>query len=376
MWIRIIHVNQEVWEAEFREAVQRAAARHTGSPESIKFGEPEHGHPDLVIYLGSLEGAQDPSCANKLTDYLNHAVRVLPLLRDLSHYREYTPQPLHEINGVQWSTAGEIGELVLRQIGLTEADRRVFLSYRRRDSTPLAMQLYDELHRLCYSVFLDRFDLEAGSRVQPRIYEALQEMSFVLLLESSQVQSSKWVEEEIGYAMEYGLGLLALAAPDIPEPPPFIMIPEDKRERIRLRDFESDGRLKPEALGRVLLRIEREHADQLRARRERMISDIFEVLRDAGRPSRRLGPCSLIRSGPLRETIVRVCPRPPTPRDLFTLGEERRARMDVPEAWLVGTRGGYHEGKEVTEWLARSLARQVPWLDPSEVAYKARHNLD
>jgi hypothetical protein len=126
----------------------------------------------------------------------------------------------------------------------------------------------------------------------------------------------------------------------------------------------------------VLLRIEQEHADQLRARRERLVQDVAAVLRDAARPCRRLGPSSLIRQGPNTSTIIRLCPRPPAPKDLYAIGQERAGRTDISKAWMVGVRTGYHEEREVTHWLAKSLAPPVRWLDPSEVRDEAASRLD
>lgn len=371
--ISFLHVNQQEWERELCNSIEQAAQRlHT----SVRFGTLDAGIPDLVVYLGSPEGAGDPACAEKLRLALDMDWLVLPIVRDLRRYTDDIPNILKDINGAEWSTAEEFAEDILKLIGLSEPDWRVFLSYLRKETSPLAEQLYDDLHRHRFTVFLDRFEIDHGKHVQGRIHEALHEMTFVLLLESSSAANSMWVEEEIGYALNYQLGLLALALPDIPDPPPFPLIDEDKRYRLNQNDFVRNLHLTDGALNRIRLRIKREHANQLWARRERMVADIQEHLERIGRPAQRRAPYTLVRSGQTRQTIIRVCPRPPDPHDLHRLDAHRLNQQTQMDGWVVADRGGYRERQQVTQWVADELRRPIRWIVPGDLEGEATRNMD
>lgn len=368
-------------ESELRKALEDRIAKHTGGLESIEFSD-SAAEPDLLIYLGSQQAKADPNIANRLETALQYKWRVLPLVDRLEDYNSLTPDSLHPINGDTWTNANQIAEFVLRQLGVTERDRRVFLSYRRRESTPMALQLYEKLHQAGYLVFLDYFSVDRGARIQERIQEALDEMSFVLLLESVGAAGSRWVaEEEVGYALNHRLGLLSVAFPQVKDAPVFPMIPPDRREQLVEQDLDEDGRFAPAALDRVILRIEREHADQLRTRREGMIKNVSELLSDAGRHTIRLGAYSLLlRDGKEKEEpakslgdlVIRVCPRPPNHRDLYELGREcgRQGGLQKesgPGAWIVALPGGCQETHDVARWIGEVQTPKVVFLSPLDL---------
>lgn len=377
MNIEILSAGEGERETQLRIALEARIAEHTGGSESIAFNDP-NVEPDLLVYLGSHQAKADPNVTGRIDTALAQKWRVLPLVDDLEDYHGLTPESLHSINGDRWTSAGQIAESVLRQLGVTERDRRVFLSYRRRESTPMALQLYEKLHQAGYLVFLDYFSVERGIRIQERIQQALDEMSFILLLESAGAAESKWVaEDEIGYALSQRLGLLSLAWPEL-NAPVFPMIPPDRREQLSRDDLEEDGRLTSKALERTTLRIEREHADQLRARREGMVKNVSELLAESGQNTIRLGPYSLLRRPSTRDgehtgdVVIRVCPRPASYRDMYELGQDclrRRAGKEVPGpgAWIVSLPGGYPENLDVARWIGGVQNPQVSFISPLEI---------
>ncbi len=374
--VRIVHEDRADWMTALDAAIRAAAERNTGASTAVVFQTATGADTDLVVYLGSAAGAASATCRTELEYAATLDRRILPIVGDLKRYTAETPEPIHPINGVEWSSAELLAEDILRHLGLTEPDRRIFLSYLRREATPLAEQLYDELHRRRYSVFLDRFELDACVRVQQSIHEALHESSFVLLLETPGVDTSCWVEQEVVYAMQHQLGLISLTIPTSR----FAVVPPDKRFPISPSDLsDSDtakARLTPTALDTVLLRVEQEHADQLRARRERMVLDVLSVLRDVSRPATRLGDCSVLRRAPDgNETVIRVCPRPPDPRDLHDLDLERSARPGAAKGWLFAEETGYPRRLRVTSWVARRLSSDMKWVTPGTFAKMAETQL-
>ncbi len=384
MRIEILQSGQPQREAELRKAIEDRIARHTGGSTTVSFDPASPEECDLIIYLGNAAAKADPAINTRISEAISKKTRLLPLVDRLEDYFNDTPDSLHLINGEKWSSAPEIAELVLRQLGVTDRDRRVFLSYRRKESTPVALQLYERLNQAGFMVFLDYFSVDRGVVIQDRITQALDEMSFVLLLETKGAAESKWVaEDEIGYALNHRLGLLSLAWPDL-DKTQFPMVPPDRREPLLSNEIGKDERLTPDALARVMLRIDREHADQLRARRERMITDVADLLQQQGHSTIRLGSHSLLvpREKPAkpsteasteegtRETVVWICPRPTNYWDMFELGSEcaqRKIAAAAPDAWVVRSPGGYPETLKVARWIGEIQIPRVSFFDPLDL---------
>ena len=371
MNIRILTSDRPEQAEEFKAALAARVSELTGGGVQPNWVEDSGPPPDLVVLFGSPRAAGDPDLNQAAQEAVDSKTQILSFVDNLLAYSQTTPQAVQHLNGVEWRNAETAADLVLRSLGATEADRRVFLSYRRTECTPLALQLFDHLHRAGFTVFLDRFGIPPGADVWDTIEEALHDMSFVLLLESPDVASSKWVaEREIGYALEYDLGLMALALPDIPDPPPFASLPPDLREPLAHRDLEPDGTLTGSALTRVLPRIARRHESHLRQRRERMIADVSASL---GHPVLRYGPGSLLcripsdPQGSVSETLIRVCPRPADYRDVVSLGRDSERRPPVPEAWIAVYPGGNQPAREIAEWIGGQRKPKVEFLSPFDI---------
>jgi TIR domain len=364
--VAIIQIDRKYWADELEKAIDRAAQRHTGVPRVVSFST-NHAGADLVLCLGSLALAQDPQIESQIADAVAREIRVLPVVSDLARLKSEVPPALLQVNGMAWGSAEVIAEEVLRHLGLTERDRRVFLSYFRKEATPLAYQLYDELNRRRFSVFLDVFDIDHGEFVQGRIVQAIQHTSFVLLLYSPGVENSEWIEKEINLALTQDLGLMALAFPGAATRPPFGMVPNDLRLELTGKLAPGkDGRISDAAVEHVCLEIEREHADQFRSRRERLIRDVSQSL---GKSAVRVGSESLRCKVNSSDLFIRLSARPPEPRDLYLLNQDcpiDGALNPISQA-LVAVKGGYHDNRDLTEWVCGSLKYEVRWREPQAV---------
>jgi hypothetical protein len=364
--ISLVHVDREDWASQLKAAITKAALRHAGKIDAIRFAEDEAAA-DLVICLGSALLAKDANARSQIRAALARQVRVLPVVSALPKFKSEVPEELYPINGTAWVNLPSLAEEVLQHLGLTERDRRVFLSYLRRETTPMAYQLYDELHRRRFSTFLDTCEIEHGERVQDRIEQALQSTSFVLLLYSPSVETSEWIEKEINFALTHGLGLLALALPDAEKKAPFKMTPSDRRLQLQKSDRKVDGRLTAAALKRVCLAIEQEHADQFRSRRERLIHDVNAAL---GGSAVRVGTQSLRFKGLKSDVFIRLSARPAEARDLFLLDRDCPiigGETPPPNRVLVAVKGGYRENREMTAWMCEGLRHPVRWREPQVV---------
>lgn len=227
---------------------------------------------------------------------------VLPIMPAGANPSTLLPtDDLRKINVAFWSKLiTESVPAVLSRAGLTPEEHRVFISYRRVETQPLAEQLFDRLTHEGFDVFLDRFSIEPGLDFQRRLHQELADKAMVVLLESSWVQSSKWTQHEIDYTKRFRLGLLALRLPFAGRLP---TIDVDFRLDLKWRDFEKLptreknplfglagepeeicrwGRLKPTTLDPVVARVKWTHDRAIFRRRHYLRDTMIRSLRAAG----------------------------------------------------------------------------------------------
>ena len=104
-------------------------------------------------------------------------------------------------------------KLVLQKLGLSEQDRRLFISYKISDAKDLATILYDELSKIKFHVFLDRYDIEGGDDFPTVIEEEIENTSFLLVIESPSAHESSWMEKEVQHALIIQIPVLILSLP-------------------------------------------------------------------------------------------------------------------------------------------------------------------
>jgi TIR domain len=95
---------------------------------------------------------------------------------------------------------------LLSRADVTSSESLIFISYRRLETLPFALQLFDRLTHEGFEVFLDRFSIPPGFDFQRRLTRELEDKSMVLLLESTGVKDSKWIQHEIDFAKRTRLG--------------------------------------------------------------------------------------------------------------------------------------------------------------------------
>jgi hypothetical protein len=306
-------------------------------------------------------------------------VRVLPVLRPGSSVSELVPDDCRIINAVRWQDAGgEAARTILDALGIIEHERKVFVSYRRREGDWIANQLWDGLSRLRFDVFLDRFSIPPGENFQAMLDTELVDKAFVVIIESPTATKSAWVEHEVTYALAHHMGVLALTLPNVHERDRFPVVDDAFRVELAAGDLRGGRRftIRSRTLRGVLTRIQREHAKLLRRRRAMLLGSTREFASRAGWTTKEVADWALlIRRDGEADSLLQVTPRSPRPIDLFRLG---RLRQELQENGHItaGTlaRLVHHSGSPDTEaelilrWMAdgRDLAvtelSSLPWV--------------
>ncbi len=201
--------------------------------------------------------------------------------------------------------------------------------------------------------------MEPGADFQERLFDALDEKSFVLLVESPDVLSSKWVEEEVSYARKRNMGFLALTWPQS------LMAGREmpgiyEKYRVRIPDAAisvdgDQGRISEPFLERVVDKVEQRHAAAFLRRRRELMGSVWSALKMAGIDYTGVADWSLVaitagRKGRTRDQVISITPRAPDTPDLYALDGER-AKLNADGVLVHTTRHLPYDRGSVLEWV-------------------------
>jgi hypothetical protein len=269
---------------------------------------------------------------------------------------------LRRTNAKSWSgdtPDGKISEVVPALLSLADISSqmtRIFISYRRLETLPVALQLFDRLIHEGFEVFLDRFTIPPGFDFQRRLNQELEDKSMVILLESLLLKNSDWTLHEINFAKRFRLGLACVRMPDVkdedilpalrgrprfdlngkPKPDSTDQPPSDfEQDPLPRQDLDKEPaeywmehqRLTKAAEDRVVTFIKREHANALFARRQRLRTDVANAFAANGIQvmAGSVGPLS-VQVGD-QQHLIWITTRPPEVDDFRNLHGAHLARV-------------------------------------------------
>ncbi len=302
---------------------------------------------------------------------------MFPLVEGLGRFSDQIPEPLLSINGLEWDDARLAGD-VLKTFGLTRGLRRAFISYKRSDSEGIARQLAHTLFDRGYEIFLDTASVERGVPFQDVLRDRLANIDLVVLLDSPNALSSKWVHEELSLVHHLGLGVLQLAwwKPD-PRDPSGGRLQATKGTEFSIRfalepaHFEDPAvtdnpaaRLKPDVLKLVADRAEQARIRSLGIRRTRVVSYLRAEVERLGLEVlvQPMGPVQILREGTLLATTYPIVGLP----DAWVINERERELVGTvqqsgkthdlgPHRIVYDALGILDERLEHLNWLNRHL---------------------
>ena len=230
----------------------------------------------VAIYFGNSNIVNDSACSSYTEIALAHGVPLIPVIDDETLRKQQTHQDLSLLKSMTWSTddavPDELTSTILEVLGITEQDRKVFISYRQSDASAVAGQLHHALAENRFDIYLDRFQSAVGDNIQEQIGEALEDMAFVLLLHSPEMHESQWVDIEITHALKSGLPIIVLkwntTTTEIP-----------KINRFPTIDFNPDidmrnGLIQASKLDEITQLVESAHADGIYRRRRESVEAV------------------------------------------------------------------------------------------------------
>lgn len=166
----------------------------------IYFGGPVAAFPDLPIVLHLQADAK----------------LILPVIGDLGKFSNQIPTELRSVNGFQLDSPLKVEGLVsvvLEGLSLLRLTRRLFISYKRDESRPVAVQLFEELEAAGFDVFLDTHSIRPAQPFQSELWHRLVDTDVVVLLNTPSFLKSEWTTAELARANAMSVGILQLIWP-------------------------------------------------------------------------------------------------------------------------------------------------------------------
>lgn len=268
---------------------------------SLRLGE------DVALYVGMPEqyDATSGKCTAALcfplpegqdryvVNMMANGIPVIPIASRLEILSIEFPPTISVLNGLGRDKADTalIVNCLLECASLLPRQRRVFLSYRRTESTSVALQLYAALSARQFDVFLDTHDILPGEHFQEVLWQKLCDSDVLLYLDTPDYFNSRWTTAEFGRATWRGTSIQRVGWPGVPL--------DDRSQissdlQLTAKDFAEDRLLmKDECIARICRSVEDLRAESVATR----YNLLMDALRVSIRRSRgEIEGCSLRRS--------------------------------------------------------------------------------
>lgn len=251
--------------------------------------------PSFCLYSG---GKNDKVFVDiELIDRLiTDASLVLPIIEDsLDNFNQCIPSSLSNYNGISVSTEDrrskveKIANNILEAFSLLRKNRRVFISYKRNESSSVAIQLYEALEQSGFDVFLDTHSIRPSEPFQDELWHRLADSDVVVLLNTANFLQSHWTTEELANANKMLLGIIIVSWPDhsiLKNNDAQISYPIQLNEA----DFNLDVKIPDTAVdllstnrvNEIIKNVESIRARTLAARRDNLITNFMKMAKESG----------------------------------------------------------------------------------------------
>ncbi len=337
--------------------------------------------PTAAVYFGRPGVEADAATEGLLATLIDDGVLVVPVVPDLKMFSVSVPEVLHPVNGtvpaVDDPGLDAIAGVVLQGLKLLRDRRGLFISYRRAESSGVALQLHDALSARGFDVFLDTHSVPVGARFQDELWHRLSDVDVMVLLDTPAFITSEWTKKELATANNSEIGIVqaiwpgqttvAKAALGLP-----LLLAE--------ADFQggapgpnAEDRLTEAAVARIATAVESHRARCLAARHIGLIQ-AFCKMAEAQGVAAAVQPERYIRlkvRGSRRSTIVIPQTGVPTSRSYHDVhGRRQQERRGTKMALLYNHLGIRRDWLDHLAWLNRwcpvrsvRLAEVKEWLE-------------
>lgn len=172
--------------------------------------EVDKAYPVLYLYYGKTADSSDYQGDLDLAE-LARQKQILPIAPSAPEFNQNIPKIIRNLNGFFLNDERSVHALknyILAFFGIVNTNRKVFISYRRKDSEELAHQLFDALTKLKYHPFLDSYSIQAGVDFQEYLRHELNDTELIVVLNTEHFDESEFTKEEVNIANELRIPIL------------------------------------------------------------------------------------------------------------------------------------------------------------------------
>jgi hypothetical protein len=175
----------------------------------------QNKQPSFVYYFGKRD--HHDKDVDILATLMANGDAIIPVYFHEGDFYEEIPEQAWKMNGKMY-TPGKVNTFVnyaLEALRLLRQNRKLFISYRRNESTGIANQLFDALVRCNYDVFLDTYSIGAAKNFQEELHHRLSDCDILIQLYTNEFMESPWCREEITAANQKQIGVIELVWPGV-----------------------------------------------------------------------------------------------------------------------------------------------------------------
>ncbi|HBZ66248.1 MAG TPA: toll/interleukin-1 receptor domain-containing protein [Bacteroidales bacterium] len=235
--------------------------------------------PTFCLYFGSNAG--DFKNIDLLKILINDANLILPIASDITKFKQQIPTELENVNGFELASSNDIEKLVsciLEGLSLLRLSRRLFISYKRDESSTVAIQLFEQFEKNGFDVFLDTHSIRPGEPFQEELWHRMADTDVVVLLNTPGFLNSNWTTQELAKANSMSIGILQVIWPSH-------KLERDAELSIPLQLSDSDfgnktfkkptSYLNPIAISNIISQVESLRARSLASRQDNIITEFI-----------------------------------------------------------------------------------------------------
>lgn len=245
--------------------------------------------PSFAVYFGDVDGDfKDVDVAEKL---IKDGTMILPVFFNNSSFSKEIPEILYNQNGIQYKVTelNRIVNIILESFELLRITRKIFISYKRNESSSVAIQLYEALEAHNFDVFLDTHTIGKGEPFQDELWHRMTDCDAIVLLNTPQFLDSHWCKEEFAEAGAKQIGIVQLVWPNHnvkADVTSHLSYPQQMFESDFIDNIYDDpdhSKLKKETVEKIIQEVESVRARNLAARQDNLITEFRNIADRHGR---------------------------------------------------------------------------------------------
>lgn len=237
------------------------------------------GQPAFVIYSGNKNNLD-----KKTLEVIEHQKLdgnvILPIY--YNDFYEEMPELLYNQNGLKFNNnVSKICNIILEGFELLRKNRKIFISYKRSESSNIAIQLYEFLEQNNFDVFIDTHSIDKGEEFQEELWHRMTDCDLIIMLNTKGFLNSDWCKQELDKAHVKRIGIVHLLWPDC-DFADFAHLGFSLK--LKDSDFEkpifsdlTKGKLKQNKLKDIIELVESSRARNLASRQDVLITDFTQA---------------------------------------------------------------------------------------------------